>query len=490
MSATSRARWGVGAVVILASAVLVTHALYFRAIFDGNCPDDAYISFRYAENLAEGRGLVFNAGERVEGYSNFLWVLLLAANTPFVDDLTGAAQLWGVLAACAALVLVALAARDRFAQHNPLTLAFGLLLLAGSGYYAGWSVSGLESGLFALLLLAAWFRYSVEIESEHERLPLSAGLFGLLAMARPEGVLIALGMIAVHLLLFARAQVGARRRWAFPAALLIVVLSYEAFRFVYYGAHWAPNSVRAKVGLSWSQIQRGSTYVTTRFAYPYALLLLSAVLAPRLWRRPAFVVGQLLFVGYLVFVIAVGGDWSRGRFFAPVLPLGSVLLLAVCGRIRTLGWLVGALYLVGCFVVTTPRGEGRNWQLWTRGDAERIAIGRWLRDAAPPDAVVGVLAAGQIPYYSKLRTHDMLGLNDAHIANLDVRRMGRGTPGHEKIDPDYTLTRVRPDLIIGGDRLVFYKRHPAFEPQYRRVTHFWTLHEVYVRRDFLPRLQR
>ena len=41
--------------------------------------DDAFISFRYARNLLEGHGLVFNPGERVEGYTNFLWVLELAA---------------------------------------------------------------------------------------------------------------------------------------------------------------------------------------------------------------------------------------------------------------------------------------------------------------------------------------------------------------------------------------------------------------------------
>ena len=40
--------------------------------------DDAYISFRYARNLADGLGLVYNAGERIEGYTNFLWTVLLA----------------------------------------------------------------------------------------------------------------------------------------------------------------------------------------------------------------------------------------------------------------------------------------------------------------------------------------------------------------------------------------------------------------------------
>ncbi len=185
-----------------------------------------------------------------------------------------------------------------------------------------------------------------------------------------------------------------------------------------------------------------------------------------------------------------------------MLPLGAVLLVVALQEASRATWVrrlpyrravLGVLavaYLAGCFVATTPKGEGRNWQLWTRGDAERIAIGRWLHEAAPPDAVVGVLAAGQIPYYSRLRAHDMLGLNDVHIANLDVGRMGRGTPGHEKLDPDYTLTQIRPDVIVGGDRLVYFKRHPVFERDYQRLTHFWNLHEVYVRREFMPRLQR
>src|SRR5262249_53479206 len=62
------------AALLAALALLVAHSLYYWFL-----TDDAYISFRYARNLADGYGLVFNPGfERVEGYSNLLWVLLLA----------------------------------------------------------------------------------------------------------------------------------------------------------------------------------------------------------------------------------------------------------------------------------------------------------------------------------------------------------------------------------------------------------------------------
>ena len=59
--------------------LLICLALLGVQVSYGLCPqDDAFISFRYAANLAEGHGLVFNPGERVEGYTNFLWTLIFA----------------------------------------------------------------------------------------------------------------------------------------------------------------------------------------------------------------------------------------------------------------------------------------------------------------------------------------------------------------------------------------------------------------------------
>ena len=66
--------------VLLGAAVLglAACAIVFTVTYQGNVVDDALISFRYAVNLVEGRGLVFNPGERVEGYTNFLWTIVLA----------------------------------------------------------------------------------------------------------------------------------------------------------------------------------------------------------------------------------------------------------------------------------------------------------------------------------------------------------------------------------------------------------------------------
>ena len=112
--------------------------------------DDAFISFRYSRHLVDGLGLVWNPGERVEGYTNFLWVLMVAAGmvagiapeilTPFL----------GTLSALTVLALLAYLAARRQGWTSPLIwLAPGALALSRS--YVVWSGSGLETHFFCLL---------------------------------------------------------------------------------------------------------------------------------------------------------------------------------------------------------------------------------------------------------------------------------------------------------------------------------------------------
>jgi arabinofuranosyltransferase len=72
------ARDGIDRRLVLIAVGVVTLACLARAMQLAWLSDDGFISFRYAQNLAEGRGLVYNAGEYVEGYTNLLWTLALA----------------------------------------------------------------------------------------------------------------------------------------------------------------------------------------------------------------------------------------------------------------------------------------------------------------------------------------------------------------------------------------------------------------------------
>ena len=113
-----------GAGVTLAVAPLIATRLGFGLV------DDAYISLRYAANWAGGRGLVFNPGERVEGYTNFLWVLIEAAAIRLGADPEAALTVAGF----AALAMLAGGVAWLVAAHTlpgrPLAAATAGLLVA------------------------------------------------------------------------------------------------------------------------------------------------------------------------------------------------------------------------------------------------------------------------------------------------------------------------------------------------------------------------
>ena len=139
--------------------------------------DDAFISFRYVENFLDGRGLVFNPGERVEGYTNFLWIMLLSLFAGLGVDVIVISKLLGLASGCVALLLLyktstivflgdngsrghARSIREQAARQSRKTIAPGALfalappfLLALNGTFAYWSISGLETSLFTMAVV-------------------------------------------------------------------------------------------------------------------------------------------------------------------------------------------------------------------------------------------------------------------------------------------------------------------------------------------------
>src|SRR5689334_13709470 len=132
-----------------AAVVLVVHSLAYNFV-----TDDAYISFVYSRNLAEHGELTFNLGQRVEGYTNFLWTLVLG-----VAMWLGAAPEWssrvlGTACALATLYLVFRIAERALGRKTPWAAVPPLLLACSSGF-ACWTSGGLETQLFTLLVTAA-----------------------------------------------------------------------------------------------------------------------------------------------------------------------------------------------------------------------------------------------------------------------------------------------------------------------------------------------
>lgn len=418
--------------------------------------DDAYISFRYAENFAAGHGLVYNPGERVEGYTTFLWVVLLGLGDLLGADVRILAKLLGALCAAATVLLLAFAHRVVPTLPRPA----GALAAAWLGtccVFSAWAMPGMEVPLVALLLLGT------SLTALAER-PVLTGVLGALAlMTRPDCIVV-VGVWMLH--------AAWRRRWRAPAVLAALYGPYFLGRWWYYG--WLlPNTFYAKVGASEAQLERGLEYLSG-FGSAAGLLVLPAFFARR---RPWLAVA---WIAHLGFVVAVGGDVMPAfRFIATVLPLillGAGVALASLGTRGVWGALALGIALNAWQYGHHPDLEPRirRGVVGLRGEE----VGLWLREHVDPDLVLATNTAGSVPYFSGLQTIDMLGLNDTHIAHVDMRRMGEGRAGHEKADGAYVFERA-PDIVQFGsargrekptfrsDRELY--RQPGFTERYQLV---------------------
>jgi hypothetical protein len=478
-----RARIALSAIAVL----LVAHALFYSVQLGWDVVDDAYISFRYAQNAARGYGLTFNRGEApVEGYTNFLWTALMIPATGLGLPVGRVALALGLCLAVGGLLLTWRAARSLGWGAGCGALA--ALLLAADGSYALWAVGGLEGPLFALLLLLGALTYLGEMRDPAKR-PISGLWFALAAMTRPEGTLVfaLTGLHQVATRLIRERRGAARQDWLRLGEFIILWGAWFLWRWRYYG-HLFTNSFYAKVTLedTAAQTQRGLRYLSTYLRIHLGWPLLALAFVPLVPRRGRYGVGYLLLMvgAYTAYIAYVGGDWSVGRFFALLMPLFYLLVargLASLGRwigprlpARRLHRLLASLASLGLagglFVASSLGGELKlfiePFNARLAGEA-RTTMGRWLHQHLPPDRVIAVDAAGQLAFYSELRTIDLFGINDVQIARKRVSTMGQGTPGHEKFGLDEALAR-RPDYII------IYGTALDYLATYRRVDLPWT----------------
>jgi hypothetical protein len=138
----------------LVIALFASQLWIFRTFF----VDDAFITFRYVQQFVAGNGLVYNIGERVEGYSNFLWVMLLSPPYALGADLVMTARVLSIMLSVGTLILVSYLAR----RSSYLILA--PIMLAAAGPFGAWTMGGLETSLFAFLLTASTIAFIREEE--------------------------------------------------------------------------------------------------------------------------------------------------------------------------------------------------------------------------------------------------------------------------------------------------------------------------------------
>ncbi len=449
--------------------------------------DDAFISFRYAQNLVEGRGLVFNAGEHVEGYTNFAWTMILALGERLGADPVALSQWLGIgfFAATIALLLVA----SRRVGGASFWLPIAALGYAMHEHAQVFASCGLETAMFAflttaLLLALAWARTGAAFA-------LAGALGTVLAMTRPDGLLLCAvgGLFAI--LRAARGSLPWRHIAALSLPGLVVYLPYFLWKWSYYGSI-VPNTFYAK-SADIAYPSQGLFYLRLFFQcywvlIPAALALLWMALVPA--RRTGAASTQpdalpqltLAFVlAYLAFVAWVGGDFMFARFAMPITPalyLGFELLrrrwpgagVAIALAAFAVGGTLLPAYPEGLRAKGELRGIVEERTYYPADEvAHRRRCAEHLRELfLGHESRIGIGGAqAMIAYYGRfdLVIECATGLTDAYLARLPIPERTR--VGHEKgasRDPAYLErrriqflldTREKPPDAAGHDVIEF-----------------------------------
>ena len=444
--AAPRARRATFAVVLLASvATLATLA----RVLDVDLIDDSYIFLRYARNIAEGHGAVFNVGERVEGFSSPLWTFMLGVAGVAVPDFEMLAYILGLYCGggAIALLLHGLYKTGRLGGWDLAVLGLGL---AGSPALFFWSASGMETALFLLLVTASLM--SVLEDRRTAALSIRTGVLLLLAaLTRPEGVLLAAYAGAV----FICQRRSIRVLFGYAAALTVMLM----LRYLYYGA-WVPNTYHAKVTFEFPRrLNDGVLYILPAVRANILLLAVLVVALIVLWRRRlhrqvpvAFLGGWIILWGG--YVLYVGGDnFALFRFLLPTSPAWFLLLALGWSSIRVH---LAPLTRCACLVVLLVAFTVSNMLTYRHqapgyyGDVKLARswakVGRWIERNTPPDTVVATVVPGAFGYFSRRPLIDMLGLTDRTVGlHGDVFR--GAVHGHARYNTDYIFQR-KPDIVL------------------------------------------
>ncbi len=475
--------------------LLLIHCSYYL----GWTIDDPYISYRYAENLVAGNGLVFNPGEYVEGYSNFLFTLLLALfrsaglSAVYVSRLLGFVSLimlfWFFYRALD---------KELYNPSNlPLIRFFALYFIALDASISFWGVSGLETGFYTLLLTMAWIGLVREDRSRSSPLIVSL-IFTLVALCRPEGILFfAVCWFSDALRIIIKSDRNLFRRLILRTIpLAIIFLIYNFWRFDYYDS-LLPNTFYAKAtGDPAERIAVGIEY-SVRFILFNGGLLFFLILIPLLGKmktNPSVYRAVEFCVGGLFFVVYSGGDWMPfWRFMAPLIPMLGYLmglgLHLLWNRLKTSDAKykkrdLATLVLIALFCLSLTHERHVSYPIMSSVREgtfyhPNIVAGQWLKTNTEEDAKIAGEEAGIIAYYSERYFIDMIGIVDSHIARLEGGM-------HEKFDIPYLLGK-KPDFIViickrrlsddadivpmypSGSRLM---AHPDFHDTYTPVVSF------------------
>jgi len=454
--------------------------------------DDAMISMRYAYNLAHGSGLVWNTGERVEGFTNPLWVGFMALFHLFpiaASKISFYIQWSGAFFLAATLFFVRWLVEQFTDELLPMLAAVAL-----TAFYSpliSWDLLGMEVSILTLILTAVLWIILRNGSSSFTPWTLrygfatQGGAYILLAVSTLIRLDMAVPFLVILIVMFIIQKEYRRQHLIWGLGLLVLFLGGQTLlRYFYYG-DFLPNTYYLKIeGWPFSlRIMRG-LYTLIWFAYfnnwVFMLLPFTLLLFRRDWK--IFLLLAVL-LGQMAYSVYVGGDaWENhggaNRYIALAMPVFFVLFsvsvqVLLEKTVTSLGsrWEAMNTALLAYILIFAMAllhfnlllGDWRYIERWefnrkpdyVAGNENNLKIALALQNTTLPGTSVAVVGAGTIPYL--LPDHyaiDILGKTDTVIAHGPVRAsMGipdvpMMRPGHMKWNYAYTIGELKPDVIV------------------------------------------
>lgn len=505
--------------VVCIGLLAVVGAFLAHAIsFWGYTVDDAFITFRYSRMTALGNGPYFNVGEHVEGYTNFLLMLLLVpaywvggeAAVPVFAKLIGVMSGAGSVLLAWALTRALLEPHERLKPYRGLIGVAAAAVIAACPQYVINTTSGLETALYGFLVILSVYLWRVDLLGRRRVAARIA--CGALVLCRPEGSLLFavcwFGQVYATGRLRAdqptqkgrsrQPETAADREWRRLLLDGVIVTGVFGalllFRMLAYDGELLPNTYYAKLGGFWKSDPWPYIRSGLGPAFFHETVAGVGVLAALLWswRAPSMLPVWLISLAGALLPFVTGTDWMLGfRFVVPYLP--------VLACVVTVGWAVAAgavlrkwpvvvpIALLICAPVLAYRERPAHDSLHdiaslrSRGyETGHREAAEWLSTQGNRGDGTALMDIGIVGYYCIDQfIIDITGLTDKFIARSEGQFL------RKRYDPKYVLDREPRFIVLTltapGES--YSVPHPSQRFQ------FWTIieHELFSHPEFRRR---
>ncbi len=429
--------------------------------------DDAFISFRYADNLARGNGLVWSGEEGVEGYTNFLWTVLMSIPLRMGIDPVPFSFIVGLACFAGSLILTYRLGALLFSRMAGLITT---IVLGVNHTFSAYATGGLETSLQACLFVACIYILARSIRTHSWNpgtLALLSVLLGAAILTHVDSALLSIVCIPAALIFVLSGTATRRKKFLGMACLLTpctaLVGGWLIWKYRYYG-DILPNSFYVKAATATS-MRRGLRYlylfVSQYWLFPLVILGMIELRALRRKENSIILIVLVLIGLWSAYVVKVGGDFMEFRLIVPILPLIFIviawLVFEHVQRREVQITLVVILLLGSLQHSYSFKHRYNRYGIDTIGelhahirdrDQNWAEIGSVLGRSFghDPAVTVATTACGAIDFYSRLTIIDMYGLNDRWIAKHGIVFGTR--PGHQRMASIGYLIARKVNLMI------------------------------------------